>query len=219
MIMAASSSDQICCRICLERDENESKLLRACNCTGSQELVHYHCLKAWIESSNSKKCSVCKTVYSGLILQEKSATVGQWISNTPGLVINIVAHTTVIIFFWYFLLVAFVTSHMAEKSDIFIILKLILTILNCMFTGMLIMYHMMAITALVCSYRQFARENRTVKVRGYIKNTKTSSKSQSHAADDVEQGKRTLQAGEHNTSNPVLNQESIMCESSESSTG
>lgn len=209
--MATRSSDLVCCRICLERDETESKLLKACNCTGSQELVHYHCLKSWIESSNSKKCSVCKTVYSGLILQEKSATLAQWISSTPGLVLNTVAHTTVIILFWYFLLVAYITSHLAEKSDVFILFKLVLTILNSMFTGVLIMYHMMAVTALVCSYRQFARENRTIKVRGYIKSSETNPKSQPHL-EDVEKGNGKLKAGE-NSSAPITGQESITSES------
>lgn len=180
----------------MEGGENESKLLKVCSCTGTQELVHYHCLKSWVESSNSKKCSVCKSFYSGIILDEKSATIRQWISNTPSIIFPIIAHILFITFCCYFLLVAFIVSSIAEKSDIFVLFKLILTTFNCMFMGMLVMYFLMAITALVCDYRQFARENRSIQVRGYVKGSEATLTDSILESKDVEKGQKQIQTNQ-----------------------
>ena len=55
------------CRICHESSE-ETSLIRPCNCSGTQQFIHFHCLKEWIETSNDDVCSVCKTKYDGLVM-------------------------------------------------------------------------------------------------------------------------------------------------------
>lgn len=37
------------CRICLEDNEEQSKLVLPCKCTGSMESAHQHCLIEWIK--------------------------------------------------------------------------------------------------------------------------------------------------------------------------
>jgi hypothetical protein len=55
------------CRICLESEEETSKIITPCRCTGSIEYAHEHCMVEWIKrrlSIDSKKkasCEVCST--------------------------------------------------------------------------------------------------------------------------------------------------------------
>jgi hypothetical protein len=55
------------CRICLESDENVSKLFTPCRCSGSIYRVHEHCLNEWISKTTNEeeknKCTICNTVY------------------------------------------------------------------------------------------------------------------------------------------------------------
>ena len=52
------------CRICLESTE---KLIRPCNCSGTQGYIHEKCLKTWILSKTKRlknsKCEICKVKY------------------------------------------------------------------------------------------------------------------------------------------------------------
>ena len=52
------------CRICYEEDEEISKLISPCACSGTMGFIHLHCLKKWIETKNvlvsNYKCEQCK---------------------------------------------------------------------------------------------------------------------------------------------------------------
>tara|TARA_B100001063_G_scaffold246858_1_gene288108 strand:+ start:502 stop:1437 length:936 start_codon:yes stop_codon:yes gene_type:complete len=52
------------CRICYDDNEDVSKLLSPCACSGSMEYIHKHCLIKWIETKNTSinnfKCELCK---------------------------------------------------------------------------------------------------------------------------------------------------------------
>lgn len=53
------------CRICLESD-SVSHLLSPCDCKGTAQYVHRHCLKRWLKSRRSHrrlKCEICGTFY------------------------------------------------------------------------------------------------------------------------------------------------------------
>jgi E3 ubiquitin-protein ligase DOA10 len=58
------------CRICLEDNEEESKLIVPCKCTGSVEATHEHCLKEWIKRrveqypKKRASCEVCNTEFN-----------------------------------------------------------------------------------------------------------------------------------------------------------
>ena len=51
------------CRICLE-DDDSGELLTVCNCSGSCQYVHQHCLQQWIDVSHQKHCEICQAPYT-----------------------------------------------------------------------------------------------------------------------------------------------------------
>ena len=56
------------CRVCMESSEETSQLIKPCNCKGSVEFIHFHCLKKWIDHSHDDDiCGICKTKYHGLV--------------------------------------------------------------------------------------------------------------------------------------------------------
>lgn len=60
---SASSSSSVCtallsceigmCRICMEESDNK-RLLRPCQCKGTQAFVHKKCLETWLKHKNDK---------------------------------------------------------------------------------------------------------------------------------------------------------------------
>ena len=69
--------DEKICRICYEEDENISKLLYPCACSGSIKYIHDHCLREWIKTKNIRiknyKCELChkKLFLKRLYIEEK----------------------------------------------------------------------------------------------------------------------------------------------------
>ena len=62
------------CRVCMESSEETSQLIKPCNCKGSVEFIHFHCLKEWIDHSHDDNvCGICKTKYYGLVRTGSSA--------------------------------------------------------------------------------------------------------------------------------------------------
>lgn len=55
------SIDMNFCRICFEPAPPE--LISPCNCKGTINWVHRHCLDTWIEASNSNTCEICYQPY------------------------------------------------------------------------------------------------------------------------------------------------------------
>ena len=56
------------CRVCMESSEETSQLIKPCNCKGSVEFIHFHCLKEWMDYSHDDDvCEICKTKYHGLV--------------------------------------------------------------------------------------------------------------------------------------------------------
>ena len=70
------------CRICYEEDENISKLLYPCACSGSIKYIHDHCLREWIKTKNilmkNYKCELChkKLFLKRLYIEEKFILFG-----------------------------------------------------------------------------------------------------------------------------------------------
>jgi len=62
------------CRICFEETHEVGELLSPCSCIGTQQYVHFKCLRKWQESvlasqrsaddERAEKCSVCQTKFS-----------------------------------------------------------------------------------------------------------------------------------------------------------
>jgi phosphohistidine phosphatase SixA len=77
------------CRICTMSEEEmpESKLIRPCNCKGTQEFVHIECLNRWRATSDhaSETCSVCKYRY----VVEKGALARLLLSELGAIVITV----------------------------------------------------------------------------------------------------------------------------------
>lgn len=56
------------CRVCMESSEETTKLISPCKCSGTQQFIHFNCLKKWIEHSKYDVCGVCKEKYHGLTM-------------------------------------------------------------------------------------------------------------------------------------------------------
>lgn len=71
------------CRICLEEDEETSKLIIPCKCTGSIEYTHEHCLIEWIkrrvEMDRKRKasCEVCHTEFRYRLANQRHFDCGE----------------------------------------------------------------------------------------------------------------------------------------------
>jgi hypothetical protein len=61
------------CRICLDDEKDDNKLIVPCKCKGTQKYVHIKCLQTWRETpeefneevtrNRNKRCGICKTIY------------------------------------------------------------------------------------------------------------------------------------------------------------
>src|SRR5690348_16015857 len=69
------------CRICLSGD-GPSDMISPCNCSGSSALVHFKCLKSWIETSGHPHCSTCKGDYNGIKIQQTLPSYCAFIRST-----------------------------------------------------------------------------------------------------------------------------------------
>eukprot|EP00193_Tetraselmis_chui_P013479 CAMPEP_0177789504 /NCGR_PEP_ID=MMETSP0491_2-20121128/22793_1 /TAXON_ID=63592 /ORGANISM="Tetraselmis chuii, Strain PLY429" /LENGTH=375 /DNA_ID=CAMNT_0019311389 /DNA_START=721 /DNA_END=1848 /DNA_ORIENTATION=- len=70
------SAEPYMCRICFEETEEVSELVAPCSCIGTQQYVHFKCLRTWQErvlassgradgsDDRAVMCSVCRTKYS-----------------------------------------------------------------------------------------------------------------------------------------------------------
>ena len=159
------------CRFCFEGDESK-ELINPCECSGSQEWVHFECLKQWIESSGKKKCEVCKTKYEGVKMTEKPASFRQFMEHHPSLW-NLIVFC---ILGWFaalhVLFIAYVTLKMASFPGTGLFqsfLIFIFTFLNDVFFVMLILSALAAIVSLILVYRHWAESRLTLKVTGYKK--------------------------------------------------
>jgi len=75
------------CRICYENDEDMSKLLSPCACSGSIKYIHDHCLREWIKTKNIRmknyECELChkKLFLKRLYVEEKFRLLGIYDKN------------------------------------------------------------------------------------------------------------------------------------------
>ena len=67
--LAASTSNQGECRICLMSDE-VGQLIEPCSCTGSVQFAHLKCLKLWVHERADLHCEICKSMYKESLLSE-----------------------------------------------------------------------------------------------------------------------------------------------------
>lgn len=57
--------DGILCKVCLTNNEEEDNpLVKLCKCSGSMELIHFNCVKMWMNTKLSQKDNEKKTVFS-----------------------------------------------------------------------------------------------------------------------------------------------------------
>lgn len=160
------------CRICFESDEGESKLINPCKCSGSQEWVHYSCLKKWIESSGKRKCGVCKSIHEGVMMVEKPASCWQFVTAHPGLINVLFVATSGFLVASHILFIGFVTLRMAKATStgtIQVILINFFAFLNTLFFAMLILIGFCGIFCLYLVYRTWSLSRLTLKVVGYNK--------------------------------------------------
>lgn len=54
------------CRICYEEGTVAMPLVSPCDCKGSVEFQHKHCLTQWIETSLMENCELCKVKYDSV---------------------------------------------------------------------------------------------------------------------------------------------------------
>lgn len=61
-------SKEVVCRICLETETGDNRLIHPCKCIGTVKHVHEECLKAWLSSRDEdvalSQCEVCRTPFS-----------------------------------------------------------------------------------------------------------------------------------------------------------
>jgi len=60
------------CRICLEEDPNG--LISPCECKGTCEHVHTHCLAEWMSQDGRTECEICKTDFKVTIRANEDST-------------------------------------------------------------------------------------------------------------------------------------------------
>ncbi len=73
IIQKIKEGDDRCCRICADTVvELDDKWIHPCGCKGSMLWVHHHCLKKWMEYSNSTKCTTCGYSYKIQTIQSNS---------------------------------------------------------------------------------------------------------------------------------------------------
>jgi len=54
------------CRICYEDGTAETPLVNHCDCKGSVEFQHKHCLVQWLEASQIDHCELCNVIYDAI---------------------------------------------------------------------------------------------------------------------------------------------------------
>ncbi len=66
--MLKRQNDQATCRFCFgERDTTKNPFLSPCECKGSSQYVHLHCLNTWRNKNSERNftyCTVCKSAYT-----------------------------------------------------------------------------------------------------------------------------------------------------------
>ncbi|XP_029174735.1 E3 ubiquitin-protein ligase MARCH1-like [Nylanderia fulva] len=76
-----SNSSAPICRVCYE-GENEGRLISPCQCAGSIQFIHIHCLEYSANITNNLYCDICKTRYP---LVSKNESLLEWCRNTDAL--------------------------------------------------------------------------------------------------------------------------------------
>lgn len=75
----SSLKENYTCRICLEKEKANAKLITPCLCKGTMRYVHNLCLKKWLEENNIKidinnkddiHCEICKAKYKIKIIKK-----------------------------------------------------------------------------------------------------------------------------------------------------
>lgn len=75
----SSFKENYVCRICLEKEKANAKLITPCLCKGTMRYVHNLCLKKWLEENNIKidiknkddaHCEICKAKYKIKIIKK-----------------------------------------------------------------------------------------------------------------------------------------------------
>ncbi|KAK6045408.1 zinc finger, C3HC4 type [Cooperia oncophora] len=59
----STATDVALCRICLDDNQEVSKLICPCNCKGSVARTHSACLEKWVEITHNTNCQICGTDY------------------------------------------------------------------------------------------------------------------------------------------------------------
>lgn len=65
---APGMSCRICHQVCCGKELCVNK---CCNCTGSLEHVHLHCVQRWVKMSRCTHCRVCQVEYDSPLLRRQ----------------------------------------------------------------------------------------------------------------------------------------------------
>jgi len=93
------------CRICLDSD---GKLLTACDCSGTQGLVHRKCVREWATkySNDPDRCELCKTTWKIEMYSPCEKCLQQW-------------NWCMTMAAWYFTaMITFIIFHMSSRAPL-----------------------------------------------------------------------------------------------------
>ena len=152
------------CRICMDSSETESKLIKPCDCSGSQMYIHFHCLKSWIETSNDNTCGVCRNQYQGLIMKAKKVPFASFLQAHPQIQFSLIFGICAALIAGYIILIGFMTSSVASSSEIFFLFKFLLSYSNAIFLFVYLILFALSIYALRQVYVKYVETHKSYTV-------------------------------------------------------
>ena len=156
------------CRVCMELLEETSKLISPCKCSGSQQFIHFHCLKEWIEHSNENVCGVCKTKYDGLVMTASRVPFWSFLKANSTVMGALMFGVCSAVIAAYIILIGFLTSWNAEHNeDIFFIWKDLLSYINALLLFLYLVCIGFALFGLYKCYQDYDETHKSFKVSGF----------------------------------------------------
>ena len=105
------------CRVCMESSEETSKLISPCRCSGTQQFIHFECLKQCIEQSNEDVCKVCKTKYDGLVMTASRVPFLRFLKANPTVWETLICETTAAMLSTHIILIGLMTLSIQEYLE------------------------------------------------------------------------------------------------------
>lgn len=100
------------CSICHESEVDSGQLISPCDCSGTIRYVHYECIAQWIAIKSTNKCSVCKTIYRNIEIEQKKRSFWEYVCSIWS---YMAATAAVQFFFLYLSLISYIHSVIAAN--------------------------------------------------------------------------------------------------------